>query len=254
MGGMSDVQPSESAGADPNLRSGRAVVIGLGLLFVVMLAATLILAAVMPGVVARQQRANRVKCSNTLRGLGVAALQYSQDGGRFPHVMKRDELDGDPTTPDTPKAWRMLLRGGYVDVPEAFVCPVKPKHISPPSRRVERRTWLTTPSGERSPSASPSLEAFERLSYGWTRRGLGAEARGSYYLAADKAVFAPEGEEQGMRGNHVDGWTVLRVDGSTTWLSVHDEPFPGATLHRIEDPERDGFLSVKNQSDPSLLR
>lgn len=246
---MSDVQP-----VDPRLTPGRPAMIGFGLLFVLMLAATLILAAVVPRVVARKQKANRVKCANTLRQLGLGGLQYSLDKSVFPHVTGPQELDGDPTTSDTPRAWRMILSGGYVDSPEAFVCPVQPKLMSTAARRAQRREWFTTPAGQRSPHPSPSLEAFEGLSYGWTRRGLSAGARGTRYLAADKAVFAAEGEDRGMRGNHVDGWTVLRVDASTAWLSVHDEPFPGTRLHRVEDSERDGFLCVKEQSDPKLLR
>ena len=192
---MSDVQP-----VDPRLTPGRPAMIGFGLLFVLMLAATLILAAVVPRVVARKQKANRVKCANTLRQLGLGGLQYSLDKSVFPHVTGPQELDGDPTTSDTPRAWRMILSGGYVDSPEAFVCPVQPKLMSTAARRAQRREWFTAPAGQRAGRATWLLTKRSSLrrvktgacagimwtggrSCGWTRRRRGSRFTTSLFRA-----------------------------------------------------------------------
>ena len=51
-----------------------------------------------------------------------------------------------------------------------------------------------------------------------------------------------------------DGWTVLRVDGSTQWRGIIDRPFPGGYLAATEDPAQDGYLGIDHQPDPDVFR
>jgi hypothetical protein len=246
------VPPPPPADGAPEGTSGKLVVAGCAVLFLLVLATTLAMAVFMPKFVERRGKAVRATCADQLRVVGLAAQAYANDHGAFPHVRGAGELDGDATTADTPRAFRKLAGGGYLADPESLLCPAYRRKRRMPVGRTARLKWLTTPPAQDAGN-SPTLTEFVTLSYGWTRRALTPNASADSLLAADKAVMPGRGPEPKLRGCHPDGWNALRVDGEVRWLSVHDEPFPGAWLSRVGDP-RDGFLSVATQDDPSLLR
>ena len=239
--------PAAAEAAPTSGASGKVVVtLGIGLL-VLVIAATLVGTVVLPGVIDARKQALRMRCADNLRVLGLAATQYADDHGHFPHVSALDQLDGGPETADTPRAWRLLIAGGYADDPEQFHCPAAGRPSVPAEVRDRHLAWFTT----RPPSPAleaPTLVEFERLSYGWVRRAVPLDAPGATPLAADKAVVPRRGDEvEPMSGTHTDGWNLLRADGRVEWLSVEDEPFPGEWLPAVEDPTRDGYLAVAEQ-------
>ncbi|RMG09413.1 MAG: DUF1559 domain-containing protein [Planctomycetota bacterium] len=245
--------PCEPTGPVPPGVPGSRVVLGCALLFLATLGLSVGLAVVLPAQHARAAARLRAACANRLRGIALAAAQYADDHGLFPHARGPDELDGDPSTADTPRAFRALFLGGYLSDPETLVCPAATARPRTSAEvRAAQRRWLTEPAGSAGPS--PTLEGCEAISYGWTRRALGRNAPPRTPLAADKAVLARGGPEPRMRGNHPDGWNLARVDASVEWLSLDSEPFPGAWLSATSDPERDGFLSVAPQRDRDALR
>jgi hypothetical protein len=227
------------------------VILAFGALFVIVIAVTLLAAVLVPREVARRQAATRVGCEQHLTGVGYAVNAYVADKRRYPHVAGPDQLDGVASTADTPRVWRELLTLGYLEDVAPLRCPATPRYSTTEAERARQRAWLTAPT-EGSPA--PSLAECEELSYGWTRRALPAHPRADAPLAADKAVFGRREGEHGMRGNHTDGWNVLRADASVRWLSVYDEPFPGPRLWGTADPARDGYLPLKVQANADLLR
>ena len=50
------------------------------------------------------------------------------------------------------------------------------------------------------------------------------------------------------------GWNVLRADATVMYESVDFDPSIGARLGGTQDPQQDGFLSVKIQPDPNVFR
>ena len=79
--------------------------------------------SLIPAMRLRRPRANRTKCSNNLRQLGLAAIQYADDKRFFLHVRGRAALDGGMETSDTPRKVRQLMDLGYHDNPEGWICP-----------------------------------------------------------------------------------------------------------------------------------
>ena len=99
--------------------------------FVVLLVVMLVVRSMVPAWTEARLKAGQVECGQTLRTLGVAALQYADDQGAFPHVMP-GKLDADWRSADTPKAWRMLFQTGYLERPEDLLCPVAPARPTTP--------------------------------------------------------------------------------------------------------------------------
>ena len=55
----------------------------------------------MPALMKAKEKANRTKCSNNLRQVGMACIQYGDDKRFLPHVAATLTLDGDVGSPDT---------------------------------------------------------------------------------------------------------------------------------------------------------
>ncbi len=251
---MSEQQSSD---AEPRRVSGRVVVIVGLIAAAAVIALTLVARGVFPALTKQRALIERTKCQGTLRNLGLAALQYADDKGALPQVWGPEALAGGIETADGPRALRMLITSSYLDThdPLALLCPaVSRRRTRDEATRTAQGEWLL---GQRDalPPGDDTLLAMEDLSYGWTRRPLGPNAPSTTPLAADKATIPRGGPEvPGVPGNHVGGWNVVRADGSASWLSVDDEPFPGAWLTATEDSQTDGFLGILPQTDPSLLR
>lgn len=200
-----------------------------------------------PRYVDAKRHANELACSEQLRQIGVAARQYATDRGAFPHISGPTELDGALDSPHTPLAFQALSKGGYLSDTTLLTCPSTPRRRGT-SNLAEWHAWLE---GKNELSAPP-LQAAKWLSYAWTRRQLDLNGPGNALLAADRAAIPRRGEG-GLKGNHTGGWAVLRLDGSTEFLGWDATPYPGSYLSATEDPERDGYLSVRPQLKQSAF-
>lgn len=239
---------SEAPELDPNDPAARAVpgrtvvtVLVVGMLLVFGLMATARLLA--PGMMAARKNATRIQCAATLRVIGDAARRQAQDTGWFAHqAAKPETLDGGADTTDGPRVFRSMLKRGYLEDPASLVCPAQPR-----LRRAQREgqeaqdRWIRTGEGE-----APTLAAAIPISFGWTRRGLKADAAATTPLSADKAVVPRAGQDGVMKGNHTDGWTLLRAGGAVEFLSLDADPFPGSWLAKTASPT-DGFLGIADQ-------
>jgi hypothetical protein len=211
------------------------------------------------------------RCKNQLRQIGLAAIQYADDQRFLPHVGRLQDLDGDfqgmgPTS--TTKSLRALLWFGYLDRPETLICGSSDYGWRPIESELTKgnmRYWFWDGDHERgNPGLTPfvdglpdpSVERVEDLSYGWTRKGMNRNTRGSSLLAADRAVRLESEFSQappphpGWRGNHGDGWHVLFADASTRWVATTDtlhDRAPADMLGATSD-NADGFLAVRDQS------
>jgi len=206
------------------------------------------------------ERANRTRCANNLRQLGLAAIQYADDKRFYPHAGPIRELDGGIDTPHTPTCVRTLVWAAYHDAPEGFVCPSSDDVSAPigaeaPSN-MRRWTWRGTdgePSPDRSPvqtGGDPVLAETTELSYGYTRRGLNVNVRSTARIWADRKVR--DGSTGALAGNHDGGWNLGQADAAVTWLAVDADPFPGGYLAKTAG-RTDGFLAVADQDDPSAF-
>jgi len=210
----------------------------------------------MPYLTKAKGKANRTKCSNDLRQLGLASVQYGDDKRFLPHVGDLRELDGDVSSPDTSRKMRLLVFEGYVGSPEAFVCPSSMDVFVPiPPGQYAGKEWCwggAQVSGRVNPLVDPGgndppLDQNGELSYGYTRKGLSAAVRSNTPLAADVGVATPS-----VMGNHEDGWNVLTADAAVTWRPFGAPPGPGrfgpppGPLHGTSSGQ-DGFLSVHPQ-------
>lgn len=198
----------------------------------------------------QDRKATQLQCTNHLRQLGLAAMQYSDDKRFFPHVGKVQELDGGYTTNASTKATRALMWYGYHADPEKFVCPATPDRALPiedAGVKADLRTWFWAQDyGRASPranpfvdgAADPALSATSELSYGWTRRGLNANGRHDVKVAADRS-----------RANHGDGWNVLALDATVTW--VGDPEAQAQLLSTTAGEPAAGFLGIQGPDDPA---
>lgn len=210
-------------------------------------------AVCVPGALRAQEgqleRANRARCSNYLRQLGLAAIQYADDKRFFPHVGKIKDLDGGYRTNVTPRLIRALTFYGYHDDPEGFVCPSSQDEWLPAheAARADMRRWLwggkentdATTSPLLVDGKDPTLAETSELSYGWTRRGLTSNARSSSQLAADR-----------MKDNHVEGGNVLQADGTVGFSPAASYDGPLAATEGTDA----AWLSVRAKDDPAPTR
>jgi hypothetical protein len=237
------------------------VLIVLLVMVVVCFAGTGLLAALLlPALNKVERQASRTKCSNNLRQLGLASLQYADDKRFFPHVGPLAELDGDVATSDGPRKARTLVHFGYHDNPEGFICPQSYDLSVPMTPAAMNNTQLWFWNGGTNPSApglspivdgapDPALDQTHELSYGTTRKGLNSNTRSTTLLGADRALRDGTDVGNPLEGNHDGGWNVLQADCTVWWASRHASPPPGVWLTRTDPPSdpavQAGYLAIK---------
>jgi hypothetical protein len=257
--------PSCGEALDGDAASGgggglKTVLIVLGVIFFLCVVGTGVMAALlMPALTKAKEKANRTKCSNHLRMLGLGSLMYADDKRFYPHVAPLTELDGDVTTNHTPKKVRTLFYYGYLEDPEGLVCPSSFDMAIMPLV-LDGRTWFwdggNNPGAPDTPplfdgAPDPTLDQTVELSYGTTRRGMNANVRSTAMLAADRAIRDGTDVGNPLEGNHEDGWNLLKVDATVEWISTQFSPAPGTWLTEtdrsaLSDPNAaPGYLDIK---------
>lgn len=257
----------------------RALAFTLIELLVVVAIMGILAALLMPALMKSKEKAQRTKCSNNLRQLGIAALAYSGDHRFFPHHNRPHALDGDASASDCSKSVRALLWYAYTDAPEGWVCPSSfdmAMVVNDPNTRTNMRYWFwSSPSANGTVTGGPgqgggkttvspfvdqlpdhSIDGTDELSYGWSRKGMSTNTRSTALLGADRAVRREQDLTGGtatmqnsQHGNHPDGWVALQTDGAVVWLALGADPVPHSylTLTTTADPNA-GFLAMCDQS------
>jgi hypothetical protein len=202
-------------------------------------------ALAMPALLRCNRCGTGMRCTNNLKSIGLAAIQYSDDRRYFPHVAKLSELDRDVVSSDGPRALRSLMYFNIVDDPEVFVCPGTTDDsrdraclVSPAAKRNARvwgwggrdETAAESPLVKRGASDGP-LPLLHDLSYGWTRRGYTTNSSSGSVLAGDRTIRAPEGRSNpyDIEGNHRDCAIVVCIDAHTRRLTNDGRDEPEAT-------------------------
>ncbi len=172
------------------------------------------------------------KCSNVLRSLGMACINYVDDKRFFPHSPPIPKLAGGVESDEASFAAGLLVRYDYA-LPEQFICP---------STCDERAS--------EAPKRQPLAIAHD-LSYGYTRFGLTQGSRSTRMVFADRSRRIVELEEAPkragpLRGNHSSAILVVCVDARTRRITPESDPVStntiAATTSRALDS--DGFMGV----------
>jgi prepilin-type N-terminal cleavage/methylation domain-containing protein len=218
----------------------------------------------MPALLKAKEKANRTKCQNNARQIGLAAIQYADDKRFFPHIQGKNQLDTNVGGVDTCKKIRHLLWLGYHDNPEGWICPSSSDLYRAdtfdqnPTVKQDARLWqwqgATNGSTTQSPLLAgndPVLNDTDELSYGWTMRFMTSNMKSSTLLGADRSI-KDEQEQNGQtqvatnidNGNHTEGWNVLQADGTVNWFPVRQD----GAAKLFGTSAGDGFLTLRAQT------
>lgn len=196
----------------------------------------------MPALMKAKEKANKTKCANNLRQLGLAALQYGDDKRFLPHFEKTLTTDQDFNSNHQTKVFRAMLWYGYHDNPEGWICPSSYDAYIPVDNndvRENMRLWFWKSVGgvankTQSPfidgMGDPTNEVTQEVSYGWTRKSMNSNIRSTAIFGADRSVRTEQDAadadvgtgfaQPGFYGNHMDGWNVLKADGTVEFITT----------------------------------
>jgi prepilin-type N-terminal cleavage/methylation domain-containing protein len=227
----------------------------------------------MPALMKAKEKANRTKCSNNLRQLGLAAIQYADDKRFFPHGTANNGLDDAyPDSKHVAKIIRSLVWFGYHDNPEGFICPSSyDQHVAVTNAEVKAnmRKWFwggqDVPTGGEAESplsvgqkdaADPNIGANTELSYGWTRKYMNANNPSSSLLGADRSIRVQSEVDAGGGtgitgdfGNHTEGWNTLQCDGTVSWFGVGQDGAKALNQTAVSGQYAPHFICIKDQVD-----
>jgi hypothetical protein len=172
----------------------------------------------------------RNRCRSNLSQIALACLQYADDKKWFPTALGPPpaiDATGHLVPPDDGRVARAVVRHGYVDNPELFVCNM-------------------------SDDVAPPLDGIGPTSYGFGARRLSGTAHSDLPIVADRARRDDESSDhelcQPIRGNHAEGWNVACVDGHLTWVGCGDPQ----RLTLSGTGKEDGWLVVWDDANNGL--
>jgi prepilin-type N-terminal cleavage/methylation domain-containing protein/prepilin-type processing-associated H-X9-DG protein len=194
-----------------------------------------------PSLLSAKEKANKQKCANNLKGIGIALILYSNDYRFFPHMQALNQPNA---AADVSKVYRTLIYFKYIDNAEVYICPSSEDfHIVPEDAVVNNPKQFQWKNAAASGSntkpilaaaADPDIfsdQDFLQLSYTYLRRKVNSSsARSDTTIAADKAVKedfdssdSGVGTNAGPVGNHSDGFNILFGDGHVTFTPTSEE-------------------------------
>jgi len=224
----------------------------------------------MPALLKAKEKANQTKCSNNLKQIGLAAMQYSDDKRFFPHITQISKLDGGFSSTVSAQCVRALVFFNYDDNPEGLICPSSPdqfKPLEPLAKNDIRNMYWMTGSGPQTPltnsplyvsaqAGDSPLSAMLDLSYGWTRRGLTTNSQSGTMMAGDKARQLSSTDDGGTAtgagaahtgncvGNHKDCMQVVCVDAHYQRLTPNGDQITTANIAQSTTSPPGGYLGV----------
>ncbi len=206
---------------------------GLGRLEVLVL---IVVATFTVSLAAARNKLGRVihdekKCTNGLRALGMACVEYSDDKRFFPHSIRISKLAGGVESDEASFAARLLVKYDYA-LPEQLICPS-----------------ANDEPGTGAPRSQP-LTVARDLSYGYARRGLTSGSMSTNMLFADRSRHVLELDEMplrsgALRGNHASAILAVCVDAHTVRVTPESERVSTHTIAGTgSNHECDGFMGV----------
>jgi prepilin-type processing-associated H-X9-DG protein len=194
---------------------------------------------------AAKEKANKPLCANSLKGIGIAMILYSNDYRFFPHMQA---LNVPNKSTDVAKVYRTLIYFKYLDNAEVYICPSSEDFIQPSQEMIndpKKFGWKGVVADGRKPIHSgpgPDLFTdpdFLDLSYTCLRRSVSVSAaRSDTMIAADKAIkddfdSAVSSPYSGPVGNHSDGFNILYGDGHVNFASSSETTIMTRMVKRL---------------------
>lgn len=208
-----------------------------------------------PSILSAQNRANKQKCANNLKGIGIALLLYAGDYRFFPHMAG---LKSQNTPQLVSRVFETLIFFKTYDNPEGLVCPSgeeEPKQLAESVRDDPRTINLDDSNndgtgGDRDTKpvrrgSSTAIMDNPYISYTYIRRRLNQNsARSDNILCTDKDFRKPDVSGSGTEtsttsgsrisvGCHDDGFNVLHVDGHASFLPLPEDEKVTRMVNRL---------------------
>lgn len=215
-----------------------------------------------PSLLSAKEKANKQKCANNLKGIGISLILYSNDYRFFPHMQALNTAN---TLSDVSRVYRTLIYFKYIDNAEAYICPSSEDFFVQPSDAVVDNPKLFLWDGGNasgvkpivSTDTDPDVMANPELSYTYLQRKVNASsARSDTLIAADKAVredFNAAGEDAqdtatsvdgATVGNHTDGFNLCYADGHVSFVPTAETGIMNRMVARLNmgafDPDAFG--------------